>query len=82
MTPTPERYREVQQALADKGYYNGAIDGSWDPECVEALKRFQGDQNLPVDGKLGARSLIGLGLGPRHEPLQTQFLSKPDTPTP
>ena len=35
------------------------------------------DQNIQVDGKLGALSLIGLGLGPRREPLQTQYLSKP-----
>lgn len=77
MGPTPERYMEVQQALADKGYYTGPIDGTWDAECVEALKRFQQEQNMAVDGKLGALSLIGLGLGPKRGPLQTQFLSKP-----
>jgi peptidoglycan hydrolase-like protein with peptidoglycan-binding domain len=81
MAPTPERYREVQQALADKGYYTGPIDGAWDAECVTALKRFQQDQNLVVDGKLGALSLIALGLGPKREPLQTQFISKPATPS-
>jgi hypothetical protein len=33
---------------------------------VEALKRFQADQNLTPDGKLGSLSLIALGLGPKR----------------
>jgi peptidoglycan hydrolase-like protein with peptidoglycan-binding domain len=66
-TPTPERYREIQQALADKGFYKGEIDGRWTAECVASLKQFQQEQNLNPDGKLGALSLIALGLGPKHE---------------
>lgn len=34
---------------------------------MEALKRFQADQNLDADGKIGALSLIALGLGPKRE---------------
>ena len=68
---------EVQQALADKGYYQGEIDGVWDSECKEALKRFQADQSLAPDGKLGALSIIALGLGPKREPLPPQFAAKP-----
>ena len=64
--PTPERYREIQQALADKGYFNGPVDGQWGPESVDALKRFQREQNLTDDGKIGSLSLIGLGLGPKR----------------
>jgi peptidoglycan hydrolase-like protein with peptidoglycan-binding domain len=82
LTPTPERYMEVQQALAEKGYYKGPIDGRWDAECVSALKRFQEDQNIAVDGKLGALSIIALGLGPKREPLQSQFFSKPSEENP
>ena len=43
------------------------MDGAWGPESVDALKRFQHDQNLVEDGKIGSLSLIALGLGPRHE---------------
>lgn len=68
---------EIQQALADKGYYQGPIDGSWRSECVDALKRFQNEKNLAADGKLGALSLIALGLGPKREPLSSQFSGKP-----
>ena len=69
---------DIQRALSEKGYYTGPIDGQWNPECVAALKRFQSDQNLAVDGKLGALSLIALGLGPKREELPAQFATKPD----
>jgi peptidoglycan hydrolase-like protein with peptidoglycan-binding domain len=64
--PSPDRYKEIQQALLDKGYFSGMPDGNWGPESVDALKRFQKDQNLDVDGKLGALSLMALGLGPKR----------------
>lgn len=73
--PTPERYREIQQALADRGYYKGEVDGRWDSECVAALKQFQQEQNLNPDGKLGALSIIALGLGPKYE---SSALVKPE----
>lgn len=64
--PTADRYKEIQQALADKGYFKGPMDGTWNPGSVEALKRFQKDQNLDPDGKIGSLSLIALGLGPKR----------------
>ncbi len=64
--PTPGRYKEIQQALVDKGYFAGSPDGNWGPESVDALKRFQRDQNLTEDGKIGSLSLIALGLGPQR----------------
>jgi peptidoglycan hydrolase-like protein with peptidoglycan-binding domain len=64
--PTTDRYKEIQQALADKGYFQGPVDGVWNAGSVEALKRFQKDQNLDPDGKIGSLSLIALGLGPKR----------------
>ncbi len=64
--PTADRYKQIQQALADKGYFQGPADGSWNAGSVEALKRFQKDQNLDPDGKIGSLSLIALGLGPKR----------------
>jgi peptidoglycan hydrolase-like protein with peptidoglycan-binding domain len=64
--PTTDRYKEIQQALTDKGYFQGPVDGAWNPGSVEALKRFQKDQNLDPDGKIGSLSLIALGLGPKR----------------
>ena len=64
--PEPERYREIQHSLAEKGYFAGPVNGTWGPDSVDALKRFQRDQNLEADGKIGSLSLIALGLGPRR----------------
>ena len=64
--PTPERYQEIQQALAARGYYKGPVNGTWGSDSVDALKRFQHDQNLTEDGKVGSLSLIALGLGPNR----------------
>jgi len=65
--PTPERYQEVQKALADRGYFKGEVNGQWGPDSVDALQRFQTDQRIPNDGKINSLSLIGLGLGPNHD---------------
>jgi peptidoglycan hydrolase-like protein with peptidoglycan-binding domain len=69
--PTPERYKEIQQAMADKGYFKGNVDGLWSQESVDSLKHFQADQNLPAEGKLDSLSLIGLGLGPKRMTAQS-----------
>jgi Putative peptidoglycan binding domain len=63
--PTPERYREIQQALVEKGYLKSDPDGVWDAESADALRQFQADQKLTPNGKITAASLIGLGLGPK-----------------
>ncbi|MFN3322501.1 MAG: peptidoglycan-binding domain-containing protein [Bryobacteraceae bacterium] len=78
-TPTPERYREIQQALAEKGYLQATPTGQWGPESIEALKRFQQDQNIPATGKLNALSLIALGLGPKRDStVGAASLSRPE----
>ena len=68
--PAPDRIREIQQALKDHGYPVEA-SGVWDAATVEALKKFQADQNidnLSGRGKLDSLTLIALGLGPKREP--------------
>lgn len=42
------------------------MDGNWGASSMDALKRFQHDQNLVEDGKVGSLSLIALGLGPKR----------------
>jgi len=64
--PSPERYQEIQKSLADKGYYSGPVNGAWGQDSVQELKRFQRDQNIVDDGKLGSLSLMALGLGPKR----------------
>jgi peptidoglycan hydrolase-like protein with peptidoglycan-binding domain len=64
MVPTPDRYREIQQALVEKGYLKSEPNGVWDTQSSEALRQFQTDKNLSPTGKLSSASLISLGLGP------------------
>jgi len=65
--PSQDRYREIQQALVEKGYLQGEATGQWDAGSVAALNRFKQDQNLKADGRLDSKALISLGLGPKKE---------------
>jgi peptidoglycan hydrolase-like protein with peptidoglycan-binding domain len=69
---------EIQQALVTRGLHPGPANGVWGDEWIAALKQFQQQQNLNPDGKLGALSLIALGLGPKREPI-AQFAGKPES---
>ncbi len=64
--PSTQRYLEIQQALRDKGYYEGEPTGKWDASSQEALRRFQKEQNIEPSGKINSLSLIALGLGPKY----------------
>ncbi len=65
--PDTSRYAEIQKALSDRGYFKGEANGQWNDDSVDALKRFQADQKLDSGGKIDSRTLIGLGLGPKHD---------------
>jgi hypothetical protein len=71
--PSQDRYKEIQQALAAKGYLAPDQEtGSWDQNSANAMKQFQTAQNLDASGKINSLSLIALGLGPKHESSQQQ----------
>lgn len=78
--PTPDRYKEIQQALIAKGYLHGEPSGQWGEDSLDAMKRFQMDQNLTPDGKIGALSLIALGLGPKRLSAQAGPQQAPPDP--
>jgi peptidoglycan hydrolase-like protein with peptidoglycan-binding domain len=65
--PTRDRYREIQQALADAGHFDGPVDGLWGKNSVQALRNFQSAQGLDATGKIDAQTLIRLNLGPQYE---------------
>jgi hypothetical protein len=78
-TPTPDRYREIQTALAAKGYLKPEeATGSWNTGSADALKKFQAQQNLESSGKINSLSLIALGLGPHRD--ATAAPAKPPQP--
>lgn len=77
MAPTPDRYKDIQQALASKGYLKEEPTGIWDDKSAEALRQFQTDQKIAPTGKINAPSLIGLGLGPKSEDAPPPVEPKP-----
>jgi endonuclease YncB( thermonuclease family) len=80
--PTPDRYKEIQQALVAKGYFKGEPNGEWGAESSDALKRFQADQSLMPDGKINSLSLIALGLGPKRLTAKSDAAPQSGTPAP
>jgi hypothetical protein len=79
VAPSPERYKEIQDALVAKGYLKPEdVGGGWNQNSMDALKRFQGEQNIEASGKINSLSLIALGLGPKHD----SNPSKPAEPGP
>lgn len=57
-----EAVRRVQQALVDMGYANPELMtmGTYDAETVRAVRRFQRDAGVGVDGGIGADTLGAL----------------------
>ncbi len=81
VAPTPERYKQIQEALAAKGYLPpDQANGQWNDASIDALKRFQAAQNIDSTGKINSLSLIALGLGPKHD-APTPAAASPATAT-
>lgn len=58
--------RAVQTRLQELGYFNGPINGNFFALTEEAVRRFQQDQGLEVDGQVGPATrnrLFGTNLG-------------------
>lgn len=54
--------KQVQQALQEKGYEVGAIDGKWGKQSTRALKQYQRDNNIAATGNLNRQTADRLGL--------------------
>ena len=61
-TGTLSENKAVQSRLKDLGYYDGPIDGYLGGNTVPAVKAFQRDYGLAVDGIVGKATLSALGV--------------------
>jgi phage tail tape-measure protein len=52
----------AQQALVDRGYSVGAVDGQWGPGTESALRKFQQENGLTQSGTLDAPTRSALGI--------------------
>lgn len=59
--------RELQRALASNGYAVD-VDGVFGPQTLDAVRDYQNDHGLAVDGVVGARTWASLRAETRHEP--------------
>ena len=48
--------RDIQQALKNAGFYQGAIDGKMGPKTRQAIREFQRVHGLKDDGKVGKQT--------------------------
>lgn len=59
---TGEPVKKLQNRLKALGYYSGSIDGAYGPGTIAAIRAFQSQMKLSVDGKAGPatqRALYG-----------------------
>ncbi len=54
--------KAIQQELKDRGLYSGDVDGIFGSATESAVKRFQKQQGLTVDGIAGPQTLAKLGI--------------------
>ncbi len=54
--------KELQRRLKQWGYYNGAVDGVYGKQTVEAVKYFQRKNGLTPDGVAGKATYAALGM--------------------
>lgn len=58
-----EEVRQIQTVLRNLGLYNGSVDGIYGTNTVNAVKQFQRNCGITVDGIAGPKTLLYLGLG-------------------
>ena len=54
--------RDTQQALKDKGFDPGPIDGKNGPKTRAALRKYQTGQSMTATGRMDGKTLEGLGV--------------------
>jgi peptidoglycan hydrolase-like protein with peptidoglycan-binding domain len=57
----------LQEALAERGFYDGGADGNFDNATMTAVLAFQEEAELFVDGVVGRESAIELEIWPDEE---------------
>lgn len=67
----------IQTSLKNLGLYQGELDGKIGPQTREAIRKFQRQNNLVVDGKVGPKTWALLKQGLPEEPSLNRPVSPP-----
>jgi peptidoglycan hydrolase-like protein with peptidoglycan-binding domain len=57
-----EQKKDIEQALQDKGFEPGSVDGVIDAQTQSAISQFQRDNNLPATGTVDEQTAKQLGV--------------------
>ena len=57
-----EKKKDIEQALQDKGFEPGSVDGVIDAQTQSAISQFQRDNNLPATGMVDEQTADQLGV--------------------
>ncbi len=61
-----DRAAQIQNALIQQKYLNGAPSRQWDTQTQTAMRQYQSDHGWQTKLTPDSRALISLGLGPNH----------------
>lgn len=70
-----DEVRSIQKKLKELGYYSGSVDGIYGSNTQNAVKAFQRNCGLTVDGIAGPKTLLYLGLGSSSSSSSSQYSS-------
>jgi peptidoglycan hydrolase-like protein with peptidoglycan-binding domain len=62
----PDAIRNIQQRLAQLGYYRGGLDGAWGPGTEAAVTALQQSRGIQPTGQLNPPTVSAMGLDPRN----------------
>ena len=65
--PRTSSVERAKLVLKVGGYYDGPINGNYDPPMIEALKRFQADKGMKPTGYLDPKTYEALGIPLRRQ---------------
>lgn len=65
---SPERIRQIQEALIKAGFFHEQPDGIWGTTTRDAMRQFQEANGFSPTGLPEAKPLMKLGLGPHPLP--------------
>lgn len=75
-SPIPWAITRIQQELVARGYDPKGVDGKFGPGCEAAVKQFQAEHGLTVDGSVGKATLAALaerdGSYMAYDPAETE----------
>lgn len=71
--------KDLQRLLQNKGYYQSRIDGQFGPMTEAAVRNYQIQNHLSVDGIAGKRTILHLKTAPAAAPMPSRSASPPTT---